>query len=62
MQLTRRKLAAAVLSSSAAAVAQTPQPAEDELKIARDRLRANSQALDSQKLPMSVEPAVQFKA
>ena len=62
MKLTRRKLAAAVLGSSAAAAAQAPQPAEDEIKIARDRMRANSQALDSQKIAMSIEPAFQFKA
>ena len=66
MKVTRRKLAAAVLGSSAAAVAQTqrtvPATADDELKIARDRLRANAEALASQKLPMAVEPAFQFKA
>jgi hypothetical protein len=65
MKLTRRKLAAAVLTSSAAAFAQT-QPAalsaDDELKAARDRLRANAEALNAQKLPMSIEPAFQFKA
>ena len=64
MKLTRRKLAAAVLTSSAAAFAQT-QPAvsaDDELKAARDRLRTNAEALGAQKVPMSTEPAFQFKA
>lgn len=65
MKLTRRKLAAAMIGSSAAALAQT-QPAatspEEELKAARERLRANLDALGSQQVPMAVEPAFQFKA
>jgi hypothetical protein len=63
MKVTRRKLAA-LLSVPAAALAQA-QPAatpDEELKAARDRLRANLNAVASQKVPMAVEPAFQFKA
>ena len=66
MKLTRRKLAVAVLGSSGASLAQTQRAvtgtAEEELKAARERLRANAQALATEKLPMAVEPAFQFKA
>jgi len=65
MKVTRRKLAAAVLGSSAASLAQTqrvPAAADDEVKAARDRLRSNAEALANQKLPMATEPAFQFKA
>jgi hydroxypyruvate isomerase len=66
MKVTRRKLAAAVLSSAAVhALAQT-QPAasspEEDLKAARERLRANADALGRQDVPMSTEPAFQFQA
>jgi hypothetical protein len=64
MKLTRRQLATAL--TSAAALAQTPSgpPAtpEDELKAARDRLKANGAALARQEVPMATEPAFQFKA
>jgi hypothetical protein len=67
MKLTRRTLAATLLSAAAVpAAAQTPppQPAADEdlIKTARDRIRANSAALANQKVPMATEPAFQFKA
>jgi hypothetical protein len=66
MKLTRRKLAAAVLGSAAASSLAQTQPSagtpEEELKIARDRLRANASALDAVKIAMPVEPAFQFKA
>jgi len=61
MKLTRRELAAVV----AAAQAQTPQPAAnpaDELETARSRLKANSELLAGQPVPMATEPAFQFKA
>jgi hypothetical protein len=64
MKLTRRQLATAL--TSAAALAQTPSgpPAtpDDELKAARDRLKANGAALAKQEVPMATEPAFQFKA
>jgi hypothetical protein len=64
MKVTRRKLAAAVLGSSAASLAQTQRtaPADDELKAARDRLRSNAETLAKEKVPMATEPAFQFKA
>jgi len=65
MKLTRRNLAAALLSAAAvpAPAQNPPQPAaDDDLKIARDRLRANAAALVDQKVPMATEPAFQFKA
>jgi hypothetical protein len=59
---TRRKLAGAVLGAAAVnAVAQTPSR-EDDLKAARDRLKAVGDALARQSVPMSTEPAFQFKA
>ena len=63
MQLTRRTLATAMLSSAAAALAQAPVPSTpaDELKSARDRIKANSETLTKLAVPMDTEPALQFK-
>jgi alpha-beta hydrolase superfamily lysophospholipase len=65
MKMTRRNLAAALVSATAAA-AQQPQPAfpaeSDLLKAARDRMQANVAALAATPLPMATEPAFQFKA
>jgi hypothetical protein len=60
MKLTRRALATAMLAP--AALAQTPAAAEDDLKAARDRIKANGEALAKVEVPMSTEPAFQFKA
>ena len=65
--MTRRTLARAVLTTAAAlAQAQTPTPPpatpSDELKAARDRLHATGETLARQTIPMSTEPAFQFKA
>ena len=63
MKLTRRKLAAALVSATAVA-AQQPQTARapaDDLKAARDRMQANAAALAATPLPMATEPAFQFK-
>lgn len=67
MKLTRRNLAAALLSATAMA-AQQPQPAaarapddDNDLKAARDRLQANAAALSTTAIPMAAEPAFQFK-
>jgi len=63
MKLTRRQLAAVVVSATA--MAQTPQtPARpaDELQAARDRIKANAETLAQQQIPMATEPAFQFKA
>ena len=65
MKLTRRKLAAALVSATAVA-AQQPQPAptpapDNDLKTARDRQQANGRALAAVEIPMATEPAFQFK-
>ena len=64
MKLTRRQLAAAVsgaaIASAAAQTSQQPAPA-DELQTARERLKANVDALSQHDLPMATEPAFQFK-
>jgi hypothetical protein len=65
IKLTRRKLAQAMLGSAAAGrtLAQTAATTpEADLKTARDRMKANSDALAAQELPMSTEPAFQFRA
>jgi len=64
MKLTRRQLATTL--TSAAALAQTQsQPAStpaELLKAAKDRIKANSETLAHQQVPMATEPAFQFKA
>jgi hypothetical protein len=69
-KLTRRELAAALTSAAAAlpsaALAQTPPgaaptPAVD-LQEAQDQVKANVAALLQMEVPMSTEPAFQFKA
>ena len=45
-----------------AALAQTPAAPEDELKAARDRIKAYGETLAKVEIPMSTEPAFQFKA
>lgn len=68
MKLTRRKLAAALVSATALGAqeiqpATQPAPASDpDLKAARDRLQANASALAASPIPMATEPAFQFKA
>jgi hypothetical protein len=66
MKLTRRKLTLALVSSAASAQAQaqtTPQQTPDELlKIAQGRLRTNAEALKTVIVPISTEPAFQFRA
>lgn len=66
VKLTRRELVTA-LPGSAALLAQAPAPPapqnpDDELKAAREAIRQNSEQLARFPLPMSVEPAVHFKA
>ena len=60
MKITRRKLAGILTSATAVAQAQTTPDAE--LQSAKDRIKANSDALAGQQVPMSTEPAFQFKA
>ena len=67
MKVTRRKLATVILNTAAAtALAQTqtaaPATPDEELKAARDRIKANGETLARQAVPMDTEPALQFKA
>jgi hypothetical protein len=66
MKLTRRHLASAVLAPAAAATAlvqtQPSAASEDLLQAARDRIKANTELLAKQEIPMATEPAFQFKA
>ena len=66
-KITRRNLAALALALPASAQQQPaapPIPAtpEEELKAARESIRANSGQLSKVKLPMAAEPATHFKA
>ena len=68
MKLTRRQVAAAIaavttgVTAGAGMAAAQTQPAADDLTFARDRLKANANALSGVPLPVSTEPAFQFKA
>ncbi len=63
MKLTRRQLAAVVVSAAALAqTRQTPANPADELQAARNRIKANGETLAQQQIPMATEPAFQFKA
>jgi hypothetical protein len=63
LKITRRKLAAAALGSAAGfgALAAQTQP-EDLNAAAKEQVRKNSETLAKVDLPMSTEPAFQFKA
>jgi hypothetical protein len=62
MDISRRQLAGVILASTAVAQAPPkPQP-EGELDTARQRQRIAAQAIARVMLPMTVEPAFQFKA
>jgi len=61
MKLTRRELAAALaVTAIPPAAAQTEQ--RDEMQIARERLKSNSDQLAQQQVPMAIEPAFHFTA
>ena len=63
MKITRRKLAVTLAAvAQASASAQTPAPNTDPLQAAKDRIKANGDALAKETIPMSTEPAFQFKA
>jgi len=59
MQITRRALALTALAGAAAVDAQ---PVADELEEAKKQVAAHSETLLHFELPMSAEPAFQFKA
>ena len=65
MKMTRRTLAASAIAS-AAAVAQNPPAAapdspEELMAAARSQLQRNGEALAKVAVPISLEPAFQFK-
>ena len=64
MKLTRRQVAATIAALASVPTQAAPQTpgATDDLTAARDRLKNNAGALASVALPMSTEPAFQFKA
>jgi hypothetical protein len=66
MGISRRQLAGIVLVGTAAVPisAQAPPkpPAEGDVEAARAQQRATAQAIARIPLPMSTEPAFQFKA
>jgi hypothetical protein len=62
MKLTRRQLAAAIAPAALVTAQQPAAPAPDLQTAARDRLKAQANALSGVPLPMSTEPAFQFKA
>ncbi len=63
-KITRRQLAGVAAGSlvTAAAIAQTPVTDQDLDNAARESHRQNSEALAKFDVPMSLEPAFQFKA
>ena len=64
MRLTRRELVSAVAAAGAVAQAppQAPASPEAELEKARTQVKAMTARLAGQKVPMTAEPAFQFKA
>jgi len=63
VKITRRKLAGILAAAPAlASASQTTADQPDLLKIARDRMKSNSDALAKEPIPMSTEPAVTFRA
>jgi hypothetical protein len=61
-KITRRKLAASLAASAAAAMAQNQKPAAgEELRLARERIQSASLALAKHEVLMSAAPAFQFK-
>jgi hypothetical protein len=62
MKLNRRQLITAASASALAAHAQQPAPQSDLTKAAHDANQRNSETLAKFEVPMSTEPAFQFKA
>ena len=60
MDISRRQLAGVVLAATASA--QEPPKPEADAEVARAQQRARAQAVARVPLPMTVEPAFQFKA
>lgn len=66
IKITRRDLASVLGSAAGAAVVhaqQTPASQPEDLNaMAKDQIRKDTEALAKVDLPMSTEPAFQFKA
>ena len=67
MDISRRQLAGVILAGTAAAQAPPPPPTttqsgDTELDTARSARRTAAQIIARVPLPMTVEPAFQFKA
>ncbi len=64
MNISRRELATSLAAASVAlpGASSQPQPSADPLTAAKDRIRANAESLSKEAIPMSTEPAFQFKA
>jgi hypothetical protein len=65
MDISRRQLAGVILAGTAVAQAPPPptaQPADADLEAARSERRAAAQIIARVALPMTTEPAFQFKA
>lgn len=64
MKFTRRELASTLIGGAALAQApaRPPSTPEAELDAARAQLKANIARLAAQVVPMTTEPAFQFKA
>jgi len=66
MKITRRKWGAVVIAPAALLAQSQPPPIpsnpEEELAAIREQNRRNAQALDEFRVPMSAEPAFQFRA
>ena len=63
-KITRRTLAGAILTPAVLAQTQAPIPRtpDEELAAVREQNSRNSEALAKLQVPMSTEPAFQFKA
>jgi hypothetical protein len=63
--ISRRRLAAAFITPATSLLpaqeSPAPLPPEKELEAARDRIRQNVASLKTYPLPVSTEPAFQFK-
>ncbi len=65
MNVTRRNLFATITASAMTAAAQQAPPspaADEELQVARERIRRTAETLGSIQIPTETEPACQFKA
>jgi hypothetical protein len=60
-KLSRRELAALALAGAGAAQVTAQTEPTDEA-VAKQRIQSNAETLDRFELPMSTEPAFQFKA